>query len=174
MKLSRVVFAVAACSALLLASCSTTQTRIGQHPEIFNSLSPSDQALVSRGEIRPRMSQNAVWLAWGAPEEKIPSNMRGRPAETWIYMNYAVAYPYGGFGYPYGGFGYPYGFGFGFGHGAGFHTYHGHHFAYFGDPFYDPFFYSAIPPRVAYPYRTVTFVNGRVASFQWLIPPNRY
>src|SRR5947209_14743313 len=41
-----------AAGALILTSCSTTETRISGHPEIFQSLSPRDQALVSRGQIR--------------------------------------------------------------------------------------------------------------------------
>src|SRR5207249_9569300 len=53
-----------AASALILTSCSTTETRISGHPEIFQSLAPRDQALVSRGQIRDCMSQSAVWLAW--------------------------------------------------------------------------------------------------------------
>jgi uncharacterized protein YceK len=54
-----------AASALTLAGCSTVQTRISGHPEIYQSLSTSDQALVSQGKIRTGMSPNAVWLAWG-------------------------------------------------------------------------------------------------------------
>ena len=34
-------------SALILTSCSTTESRISEHPEIFNRLSQRDQALVS-------------------------------------------------------------------------------------------------------------------------------
>ena len=72
--------------------------------------------------------------------------MRGRSTETWIYVYYET-YPYY---YPYYG---PYGPGFGF----------------FGDPFYDPFYYSLIPPSIPYPNKVVTFSNGRVASFQYLV-----
>src|SRR5438128_5437147 len=92
-------------SAIILASCSTTETRISNHPEIFRSLSPRDQALVSQGQIRPGMSENAVWLAWGSPEQKAMGNMRGRATETWIYVHYATAYPYP-YHYPYYGFGF--------------------------------------------------------------------
>ncbi len=96
--------------------------------------------------------------------------MRGRPTETWIYVNYTTA-PYG-YGYPYG---YPYGHRFGFGYGfVGVSRVHHHRgFVFFGDPFYDPFYYSYIPPRIPYPYKTVTFANGRVMSFQYLVPPYR-
>src|SRR6266705_4494847 len=76
-------FGIAA-SALTLAGCSTTETRISGHPEIYQSLSSRDQALVSQGQIRDGMSPNAVYLAWGSPDRKIVGNMRGRPSETWI------------------------------------------------------------------------------------------
>src|SRR6266702_3256038 len=89
-------------SALILTSCSTTETRISGHPEIFQSLSPGDQALVSRGQIRDGMSQSAVWLAWGSPDRKIVGNMRGRATETWMYVDYTTyPYPYYGPGFGY-------------------------------------------------------------------------
>src|SRR6266699_3647925 len=88
-------------SALILASCSTTETRISGHPEIYQTLSPGDQALVSQGQVRAGMSQGAVWLAWGSPDRKIVGNMRGRPTETWMYVNYTT-YPYYGPGFGYG------------------------------------------------------------------------
>jgi hypothetical protein len=138
-------FAIAA-GALLLTSCSTIESRISENPEIYRNLSSRDQALVNQGQIRYGMSRNAVWLAWGSPDFKVIGNMRGHSTETWIYVHYAT-YPY----YPYYG---PYGPGFGF----------------FGDPFYDPFYYSLIPPSIPYPYKTVTFSNGRVVSFQYLVP----
>ena len=159
-------------SAIILTSCSTTESRISEHPEIFQSLSPNDQALVSRGEIRAGMSENAVWLAWGSPDQKVVGNMRGRPTETWIYVHYA-SYPYGyGYGYPYGPYRYGYGYGFG-AVGVVRTRHHGRSFVFFGDPFYDPFYYSYIPPSIPYPYKTVTFTNGRVVSFQQMVSPYR-
>lgn len=160
-------FAISA-SALILTSCSTTESRISDHPEFFQNLSPNDQALVSRGEIRAGMSQNAVWLAWGSPEQKVVGNMRGRATETWVYVHYR-SYPYG-YGYPYGPYRYGYGYGYGgFGSVAVIRAHHNRRFVFFGDPFYDPFYYSYIPPSIPYPYKTVTFSNGRVVSFQHLV-----
>jgi hypothetical protein len=152
-------------SALILSGCSTTETRISDHPEIFQTLSPRDQELVKAGKIREGMSQNAVWVAWGAPDQKATGVARGNPVETWIYNEYTYAnapypYPYGPFGY--GGY---------FGGRIAFHRHGAHRFAIIGDPFYDPFFYSYIPPRVAYPSKTVTFQNGRVVSIQVMTPP---
>jgi hypothetical protein len=152
-------------SALILPGCSTTETRISDHPEIFQTLSPRDQELVKAGKIREGMSQNAVWVAWGTPDQKATGVARGNPVETWIYNEYTYAnapypYPYGPFGY--GGY---------FGGRIAFHRHGAHRFAIIGDPFYDPFYYSYIPPRVAYPSKTVTFQNGRVVSIQVLTPP---
>jgi hypothetical protein len=162
--LRALTFALCA-TALVLTGCATPEQRITDHPEIFQSLSPRDQELVRAGKIREGMSRDAVWVAWGTPDQKATGVARGRPVETWIYNEYTYAnapYPY-----PYG----PYGYGGYFGGAAVFHR-HGHHrFAIIGDPFYDPFYYSYIPPRVSYPSKTVTFQGGRVVSIQVLTPP---
>jgi hypothetical protein len=151
-----------------LTGCETLDNRISEHPDMFNSLPPRDQALVRQGQIRSGMSTNAVWLAWGSPSTKTTGEMRGRPSETWIYTENRYA-PYGSAYYPYYGYG-PY-WGGGFGFGVGITRFHHHRgFAFFGDPFYDPFYYSYIPPTIEIPYRVVTFVNGRVVSFQYLKP----
>src|SRR6266513_1047083 len=85
-----------ATGALILTSCSTPQTRISEHPELYQSLSHRDQSLVGQGQVRIGMSRTAVWLAWGSADRKIVGNMGGGPTETWIYTYYAT-YPY----YPY-------------------------------------------------------------------------
>jgi hypothetical protein len=80
---------------LILAGCATTETRISQHPEVYQHLSARDQALVSQGQIRSGMSMDAVWLAWGTPDQKIPDNMGQRPIETWLYLRYQTPPSYG-------------------------------------------------------------------------------
>ena len=151
--------------------------RISEHPEIYQSLSPRDQALVRRGQIRTGMSTTAVWLAWGAPDQKTEGAMRGRATETWIYTTTTTAY---GAGYRpyYGGtvtapalvmaralatvrF---------WSESASFRTHHHGRFVIFGDPFYDPFFYSSSPDRVSIPTKIVTFFE-RTWSYHYLIPP---
>jgi hypothetical protein len=161
----RALTLVLSASAIVLTSCSTPETRISDHPEIFQTLSPRDQELVKAGKIREGMSQDAVWLAWGIPDQKATGVAHGKSVETWIYNEYYYAnspypYPYGPFGY--GGY---------YGGNVIFHRHGGHRFAIIGDPFYDPFYYSYIPPRVAYPSKTVTFWNGRVVSIQVLSEP---
>ena len=138
LKVSMVAIAT---GALVLTSCSTPQTRISEHSDLYQGLSQKDQALVSQGQIRIGMSRSAVWLAWGSPDRKIVGNMGGGRTETWIYTYY-VSYPY----YPY----YPpldY---------------------YFGAPLFDPFCYSWFPQTIPYPGKVVTFAHGRVASFHYV------
>src|SRR4030088_2250168 len=77
--LRALTFGVSA-SALILTSCNTTESRISKHPEIFQRLSPRDQALVSQGKIREGMTQDAVWLAWGSPDQKATGTARGQAA----------------------------------------------------------------------------------------------
>jgi hypothetical protein len=99
-------FGIAA-AALSFTCCGTTGQRISQHPEMYQRLSQRDQALVSQGQIRLGMAMDAVWLAWGTPEQKIPGYGRGRPTETWVYLryetppSYGVPYYYGPFDWSY-------------------------------------------------------------------------
>ena len=163
-----------AVSALITTSCETTQDRISKNPEIYQRLSTSDQALVAQGQIRAGMSRNAVWLAWGSPDQKIVGNMAGRSTETWIYIYYATN-PYYPFYGPWGPWAYnnpgtAYSFAYtSVGAATGsVHHHGGCNFVFFGSPFYDPFFYSYIPPSIPYPCKVVTFSNARVMSFQYL------
>ena len=173
--LSWALLTTAAAGALFFGGCSTPESRISDHRDLYDSLPARQQQLVAQGQIAGGMSRNAVWLAWGAPEQKVNGYARGNTTENWVYYT-TTTYPYG-YGYGYGGFGYgPYGYGYpGFwGGGVGvFRTHHGRRFAVFGDPFYDPFYYSYLPPTVSYPYKAVTFVNGRVVEFQHMVGPYR-
>ena len=173
--LSWALLTTAAAGALFFGGCSTPESRISDHRDLYDSLPARQQQLVAQGQIAGGMSRSAVWLAWGAPDQKVNGYARGNATESWIYYT-TTTYPYG-YGYGYGGFGYgPYGYGYpGFWGGgvAIFRSHHGHRFAVFGDPFYDPFFYSYIPPTVQYPYKAVSFVNGRVVEFQHMVGPYR-
>jgi hypothetical protein len=92
--LEALTFGIAAAT-LILNGCATTEARISRHPEIYQRLSPRDQALVSQGQIRPGMTMDAVWLAWGTPDQKIPGRVRGDSTETWVYLRYETPPSYG-------------------------------------------------------------------------------
>ena len=152
--ISRALIVCVAGAAVLLTGC-TAENRISQNPAIYQGLSPSDQALVSQAKIREGMTEGAVYLAWGSPDQRMVGRARGKAAETWIYMSAYHVSP-----------------GFGFYGGGGYLRHRGHygyrHYGYY-DPFYDPFFYSRLE-RVEYPSRTVSFQGGRVVGYQYLSP----
>jgi len=127
--------------ALILTSCSTPQTRVSDHPDLYQSLSPRDQALVSQGQIRTGMPRTAVWLAWGSPDRKIIGNAGAGRRETWLYVSYGTdpCYPCYGPWDP-----------------------------IFGAPLYWPFYDSELPPGIPYPARVVTFARGRVVAFHYV------
>ena len=168
---NRLALGVLAGAMMILTGCSTTETRISENPQLFQSLPARDQELVSRGQIRTGMSQDAVWLSWGRADQRVAGAMRGQQTETWVYTTTASV---PGYGYGYGGYwGRPYGpYGYGLGFNGVIRTRHGHRFAFVGNPYYDPFYYPFFD-TVTYPYKTVTFANGRVVSFQTLVGPYR-
>jgi hypothetical protein len=104
----RVLFVALTSGALILGGCATPQTRISQHPEIYRRLSARDQALVTQGQIRGGMTMDAVWLAWGTPDEQIPDHMGDRLSETWLYLGYQTPPSYGTPYYYYGPFDWSY------------------------------------------------------------------
>src|SRR5437879_8861177 len=53
-----------ATGALILTGCSTPETRISNHPDLYQSLSARDRALVSQGQIRPGMPRNAARMGF--------------------------------------------------------------------------------------------------------------
>src|SRR4029077_7600669 len=106
-----VFLAAATATTLLVSGCSTVESRIRDHPDIYHSLSQRQQQLVANGQIAPGMPRQAVYLAWGAPAQKVEVALRSTMTETSIYIQYTTAYPYGycyGFCYEY-----PYGYGWG-------------------------------------------------------------
>jgi hypothetical protein len=156
------LLACIATGALLFSSCSTVSTRIDSHRAAFDQLSSPDRELVSQGKIRGGMSQEAVYIAWGQPQQKATGVVRDVPTETWVYLASTAAYaPYGP-----GWYG-----GWGFSGRVAFVGRQGGHrvFAAFYDPLWDPFYYP-FPATIQYPVKTVSFQRGRVIAFQYLTP----
>lgn len=125
---------------LLLASCaSPIQHRIEKNPQLFNSLSEHQKALVQQGAIEEGMSKEAVFLAWGRPDRASQGGKMGKAYERWSYAAYDPVF-WG-----------PYGPGYGWG----------------GGPWmYDPYFYpSANVSYVPYEQRWAEFLNNRVAAW---------
>jgi len=70
---------------LLAAGCSTVSSRIKERPEVFGRLSPADQQLVTNGEVREGMTRDAVYLAWGRPDDLVRGSEDGSAYEEWVY-----------------------------------------------------------------------------------------
>lgn len=158
--LSSVLTACLAASAFVLTSCSTVSSRIDENRAGFEQLPPADQALVQQGKIRGGMSQQAVYFAWGRPQQKAVGEIHGVPTETWVYLIATTVPNYYDAGF-YGGF---------YGH-VGYYGRHGGRRFYGAiyDPFYDPFYYP-FAETVTQPVKTVSFQGGKVIAFQYLSP----
>ena len=68
-----------------LAGCSTVESRIKERPEVFNNLPEKQKTLVTQGEVTEGMRPDAVYLAWGRPDQVISGSERKQPIEEWIY-----------------------------------------------------------------------------------------
>jgi hypothetical protein len=91
---------------LLLTACASTvdrrQTRIQERSAAYTNLSPEFRAAVDRGEIKVGMPTDAVYMAWGKPNQILKGESGGGTTETWIYQDTQYAtYPVYGYGYAY-------------------------------------------------------------------------
>lgn len=71
-----------------LAGCatqSTVQSRIKERADAYASFSPEVKALVDENRIQAGMDTNAVYIAWGKPEEILESGNQNGAFTTWVY-----------------------------------------------------------------------------------------
>lgn len=133
-----------AIAALAVTSCvHPLEDRIASNPQIYQSLSTSDQLLVRQGRIREGMTKEGVFLAMGRADHVAVGRQKGVSIEKWSYMGSQPIYGES-FGLGYGGLG-----GRGYGYG------------------YSPFGYSYSPSIMYVPYQaaTVTFRGNRVSEY---------
>lgn len=79
-------FVFVAALALLLAGCSTIDSRIKERSDSFAKLNKKQQQMVQNGYIAVGMPQDAVYMALDKPEKVVPG--AGPGEETWIYANF--------------------------------------------------------------------------------------
>ena len=75
--------------ALLLAGCSTIDSRIKEKSASFNALSDTDQQIIRYGYITVGFTHDMVYMALDKPEKVIPGP--GPNQETWVYHNFYSA-----------------------------------------------------------------------------------
>lgn len=73
---------------LVLAGCSTPQTRIRANPEIFSRLTPEQQAMVRAGHIGLGFDFDAVKLALGDPDRITVRTDADGETVIWHYLTY--------------------------------------------------------------------------------------
>ncbi len=138
----KALYCIASALALsfICSSCSTTpQVRIEENPQVYQSLSPDEQKLVSAGQISTGMSPQAVFLAWGYPNNTpVQGEEKGSHYMKWIYTS-STAYTTQS-------------------------VWAGPHWGYNG--WYDPYFSRMNTTFIETPVAEVTFINNKVTSWQ--------
>jgi hypothetical protein len=75
-----------------LAGCQTVESRIKEKPEVFASADLATQEKITQGIIDLGFTEDHVYLALGAPDQKRETlNADGRTL-TWVYNSYYTRY----------------------------------------------------------------------------------
>jgi hypothetical protein len=75
-------------TALFLAGCatkSTVQTRKQERSVAYTALSEEQKSLVEQGKIKAGMGEDAVYIAWGKPDQVLHSGDAAGESTTWLY-----------------------------------------------------------------------------------------
>lgn len=75
-----------------LTGCQTVDDRIKQKPEVFASVDRATQDKIKQGIIDIGYSEDMVYLALGAPDQKRESATATGRSVTWIYNTYYQRY----------------------------------------------------------------------------------
>lgn len=93
MKLRKITTLLAAGAALLFAAgCQTVDSRIKENPQAFAGLDAETKAKVKQGIIDLGFSEDAVYLALGAPDQKRESRSATGSQTVWVYNTYYERY----------------------------------------------------------------------------------
>jgi hypothetical protein len=137
--------------AFLCGCASTIEDRRKERLAAYSQLPPETQSLVDAGQIKVGMSKDAVYIAWGKPDQVIHSESDQGQTEIWLYHGSVLRpYHYWNFGY-----GFP-------GWGTGLRDY----YHYYGLPYLDVDYYQDY-----YVSAEVQFENGVVKHWRSLPGP---
>ncbi|MFZ1054393.1 MAG: hypothetical protein WAN79_01870 [Opitutaceae bacterium] len=149
MKTSRIfALGTAAICAMLVAGCSTPESRISHSPDVFARLNPDQQALVKAGRIAVGFDMDSVKLALGDPTRVVVRTDSTGQHQVWHYVtyeDYQGVVIYTGYYHRYRGWGGP--------------------FFYGGLPYYDGY-----PARVHDRIRVVFGPNNLVTAIEQEMP----
>ena len=77
---------------LLLAGCASTEQRIHQNQELFDSLPVADQARIRGGEIDLGYTPDMVRIAYGDPQRQRVRRTAEGTTEVWDYLDTVHSY----------------------------------------------------------------------------------
>lgn len=90
---ARILTALLALGTLLFAAgCQTVDSRIRENPQLFASLDAATQAKIKQGIIDLGYTEDMVYLALGAPDQKRESRSTAGSQTVWIYNTYFERY----------------------------------------------------------------------------------
>lgn len=92
----------------LCGCASTIEDRKKERFAAYTQLPGDTQSLVDHGQIKVGMPKDAVYIAWGKPDQTIQSESEQGHNEVWLYYGSSLRpYHYWNYGYGWGPF-YPY------------------------------------------------------------------
>lgn len=92
MKFSAFFLSLLTGATLLFTGCQTVESRIKEKPEVFAGLDLETQEKIKQGIIDLGYTQDMVYLALGAPDQKKESVSTTGQTVTWIYNSYYERY----------------------------------------------------------------------------------
>lgn len=75
-----------------LAGCQTVESRIKEKPEVFASVDKATQDKIKQGVIELGFTEDLVYVALGAPDQKRETVNANGKTLTWIYNTYYDRY----------------------------------------------------------------------------------
>ena len=91
MKTSRWSWLIALIGVLVLAGCSTPETRINKNPAAYERLTSEQQQLVRDGRVAIGFDRETVKLALGDPDRIWKRTDKSGESEAWTYTAYETS-----------------------------------------------------------------------------------
>lgn len=77
---------------LFVAGCETVDKRIAENPQLFASLDAATQNKIKQGIIDIGYTEDMVYLALGAPDQKREARTANGAQTVWVYSTYFERY----------------------------------------------------------------------------------
>ncbi len=88
---------------LVLAGCSTVDSRISGNQTLFNSYAPQEQELIRNGQVAVGFTPEQVQMALGKPDRVISRTAQAGSFEIWSYRDrgprFGIGLGFGSFGH---------------------------------------------------------------------------